>query len=66
VPQSGITDTHCPRKDDKSSKTEENKNNVKFKVKCSRHLYTLVITDKEKAGKLKQSLPPGWAVKELK
>ena len=32
---------------------------MKFKVRCSRYLYTLVITDKEKAEKLKQSLPPG-------
>ena len=32
---------------------------VKFKVRCSRYLYTLVIDDKEKADKLKQSLPPG-------
>jgi large subunit ribosomal protein L38e len=36
---------------------------VKFKVHCS--LYTLVATDKEKAEKLKQSLSPGLAVKEL-
>merc|ERR1712156_522364 len=33
--------------------------NVKFKVRCSRFLYTLVVNDKEKADKLKQSLPPG-------
>uniref|UniRef100_A0A3Q2H4Q8 Large ribosomal subunit protein eL38 n=1 Tax=Equus caballus TaxID=9796 RepID=A0A3Q2H4Q8_HORSE len=39
---------------------------VKFKVRCSRYLYILAITDKEKAEKLKQSLPPGLAVKELK
>lgn len=36
-------------------------NRVKFKVRCSRYLYTLVVTDKEKAEKLKQSLPPGEA-----
>ncbi|KAG7260487.1 hypothetical protein CRUP_005200 [Coryphaenoides rupestris] len=47
-------------------KIKKNKTNVKFKVRCSRYLYTLVITDKEKAEKLKQSLPPGLAVKELK
>ncbi|KAJ1067285.1 hypothetical protein K5549_010403 [Capra hircus] len=41
-------------------------NNRKFKVHFSRYLYTLVITDKGKAEKLKQSWPPGWAVKELK
>ncbi|MXQ82298.1 hypothetical protein E5288_WYG010949 [Bos mutus] len=53
-------------KDAKSVKIKKNKDNVKFKVRCSRYLYTLVITDKEKAEKLKQSLPPGLAVKELK
>lgn len=40
-------------------KIKKNPDNVKFKVRCSRFLYTLVITDKEKAEKLKQSLPPG-------
>ncbi|KAF3831885.1 hypothetical protein GH733_000697 [Mirounga leonina] len=54
------------RKDAKSVKIKKNKDNVKFKVRCSRYLYTLVVTDKEKAEKLKQSLPPGLAVKELK
>ncbi|XP_007534715.1 large ribosomal subunit protein eL38-like [Erinaceus europaeus] len=38
----------------------------KKKAQCSRYLYTLVITYKEKGEKLKQSLPPGLAVKELK
>ena len=32
---------------------------VKFKVRCTKYLYTLVMMDKEKADKLKQSLPPG-------
>lgn len=40
-------------------KIKKNTDNTKFKVRCSRFLYTLVITDKEKAEKLKQSLPPG-------
>ena len=35
-------------------------------VRCSRFLYTLVVPEREKAEKLKQSLPPGLAVKELK
>lgn len=43
-------------------KIKKNKDNVKFKVRCSRYLYTLVITDKEKAEKLKQSLPPGTSL----
>ena len=46
------------RKDAKSVKIKKNIENVKFKVRCSRFLYTLVITDKEKAEKLKQSLSP--------
>ena len=32
---------------------------TKFKVRCSRYLYTLCVTDADKADKLKQSLPPG-------
>ena len=32
---------------------------TKFKVRCHRHLYTLVLKDSDKAEKLKQSLPPG-------
>lgn len=40
-------------------KIKKTKDSVKFKVRCSRYLYTLVIQDKEKADKLKQSLPPG-------
>jgi hypothetical protein len=32
---------------------------IKFKVRCSRELYTLVLKDSDKAEKLKQSLPPG-------
>ena len=32
---------------------------VKFKVRCHRFLYTLVLKDSDKADKLKQSLPPG-------
>jgi hypothetical protein len=34
-------------------------NNIKFKVRCSKNVYTLVLKDTEKAEKLKQSLPPG-------
>lgn len=39
------------KKNTKSSQT-------KFKVRCSRHLYTLVLKDSDKAEKLRQSLPP--------
>jgi hypothetical protein len=34
-------------------------NNIKFKVRCSTNVYTLVLKDTDKAEKLKQSLPPG-------
>ncbi|XP_050701817.1 60S ribosomal protein L38 isoform X2 [Eriocheir sinensis] len=54
------------RKDAKSVKIKKNPDNVKFKVRCSKYLYTLVINDREKAEKLKQSLPPGLQVKERK
>lgn len=36
-----------------------NNTQTKFKVRCSRYLYTLVVDDAAKADKLKQSLPPG-------
>lgn len=35
------------------------KERTKFKIRCSRYLYTLALDDPEKAEKLKQSLPPG-------
>lgn len=38
----------------KSTKTSD----IKFKIRCNRFLYTLVLKDAEKADKLKQSLPP--------
>lgn len=40
-------------------KIKRSKDIVKFKVRCSRYLYTLCVFDQEKADKLKQSLPPG-------
>lgn len=59
--------------------------NTKFKVRCSRYLYTcefvlfepdlfislaasclVIVPEKEKAEKVKQSLPPGLTVKEIK
>merc|ERR1712221_20268 len=54
------------RKDAKSVKIMKKKDNtVKFKVRCSRYLYTLKVSDKEKAAKLRQSLPPGLLVKDI-
>ncbi|KAF5207355.1 60S ribosomal protein L38 [Thalictrum thalictroides] len=47
------------RKDARSVKIKKGKDVVKFKVRCSKYLYTLCVFDNEKADKLKQSLPPG-------
>jgi large subunit ribosomal protein L38e len=38
---------------------------TKFKVRCARYLYTLVVADAAKADKLKQSLPPGLQVQVI-
>ncbi|GJN04152.1 hypothetical protein PR202_ga21675 [Eleusine coracana subsp. coracana] len=46
------------RKDARSVKIKRSKDVVKFKVRCSKYLYTLCVFDAEKANKLKQSLPP--------
>jgi large subunit ribosomal protein L38e len=46
-------------------KKPNGKTQTKFKVRCSRYLYTLSIDDPEKAEKLKQSLPPGLTVQEV-
>ena len=47
------------RKDAKSVKIKKSGEVTKFKVRCSRYLYTLCVADADKADKLKQSLPPG-------
>ncbi len=39
-------------------KRNKKSSQTKFKVRCQRHLYTLVLKDSEKVEKLKQSLPP--------
>jgi len=39
---------------------------VKFKVRCSRYTYTLCIGDRDKAEKLKQSLPPALTKTDIK
>lgn len=39
-------------------KKNKKAHNIKFKVRCQKHLYTLVLKDSDKAEKLKQSLPP--------
>ena len=47
------------RKDARSVKIKKTRGQTKFKVRCSKYLYTLCVTDSDKAEKLKQSLPPG-------
>jgi large subunit ribosomal protein L38e len=47
------------RKDARSVKIKKSKQATKFKIRCSRYLYTLGVADNEKADKLTQSLPPG-------
>ncbi|KAL0958897.1 hypothetical protein HGRIS_014215 [Hohenbuehelia grisea] len=48
-----------------AAKTVGGKAQTKFKVRCSRYLYTLSVDDPDKAEKLKQSLPPGLTVVEV-
>ncbi len=47
------------RKDARSVKIKKTEGTTKFKIRCSRYLYTLCVGDAEKAEKLTQSLPPG-------
>ncbi|KAF6834031.1 60s ribosomal protein l38 [Colletotrichum musicola] len=55
------------RKDASSARIKRNRKNsqIKFKVRCQRHLYTLVLKDSDKAEKLKQSLPPQLQIKDV-
>lgn len=53
------------RKDARLVKIRKRSNQTKFKIRCSRLLYTLVIDDMEKAEKLTQSLPPGLKRKDI-
>ena len=46
-------------------KIKKSKDVVKFKVRCSKYLYTLCVDDASKAKKLKQSLPPGLLVQDI-
>ncbi|KAL0095261.1 60S ribosomal protein L38 [Phycomyces blakesleeanus] len=53
------------RKDARSARIKKNADATKFKVRCSRYLYTLVVKDQQKALKLRQSLPPTLVVSEI-
>ncbi|KAH9577870.1 Ribosomal protein L38e [Trypanosoma melophagium] len=48
----------CSRKDARCVKVKHNEKQTKFKVRCSRYLYTLVIADKKKAEKIERSIHP--------
>jgi large subunit ribosomal protein L38e len=53
------------RTDAKLVKIRKRSSQTKFKIRCSRFLYTLVVEDAEKAEKLTQSLPPGLERKDI-
>ncbi|KAL2266412.1 hypothetical protein VTJ83DRAFT_5764 [Remersonia thermophila] len=57
----------CRRKDASSARIKKNRKTqqIKFKVRCQRFLYTLVLKDSDKAEKLKQSLPPNLQIKDV-
>mmetsp|Transcript_11050 Transcript_11050/g.26894 ORF Transcript_11050/g.26894 Transcript_11050/m.26894 type:complete len:88 (+) Transcript_11050:121-384(+) len=48
-----------------NGKFDKRENVTKFKVRCSRYLYTLCVADAAKATKLKKSLPPGLQRNDL-
>ncbi|XP_065874670.1 large ribosomal subunit protein eL38z/eL38y-like [Euphorbia lathyris] len=52
-------------KDARSVKIKRRKDDVQFKVRCSKYLYTLCAFDSEKADKLKPSLPPDLTAQDL-
>lgn len=56
---SSRTEADTKRSTAAAIKKNRKSNQIKFKVRCHRYLYTLVLKDADKADKLKQSLPPG-------
>ncbi|KAI5205075.1 hypothetical protein E4T42_04160 [Aureobasidium subglaciale] len=56
----------CRRKDASSAHVKKTSpQQIKFKVRCNRYLYTLVLKDQDKAEKLKQSLPPSLTISDV-
>ncbi|EEH19192.1 60S ribosomal protein L38 [Paracoccidioides brasiliensis Pb03] len=57
----------CRRKDASSARIKRNRktSQIKFKVRCQRFIYTLVLKDSDKADKLKQSLPPSLKIADV-
>eukprot|EP00397_Hematodinium_sp_SG-2012_P070587 GEMP01130987.1.p1 GENE.GEMP01130987.1~~GEMP01130987.1.p1 ORF type:complete len:100 (-),score=19.37 GEMP01130987.1:227-487(-) len=54
------------RKDARAVKIYRVTGMTKFKIRCSRYLYTLIVYEKDKADKLVQSLPPALKKKDIK
>jgi len=46
-------------------KIKKDKSFTKFKLRLSRYLYTLKVTDQAKADKISQSFPPGLKKTDL-
>ena len=46
----------CSRKDARCVKVKKNQKLTKFKVRCSKFLYTLVVPDRKKADKIQKSI----------
>jgi len=57
---------HSRRKDAKKVTILRKPSETKFKIRCSRYLYTLVVKEKSKADRLAQSLPPALTKTEKK
>ncbi|KAG4098499.1 ribosomal protein L38e [Neocallimastix lanati (nom. inval.)] len=53
------------RKDAQSIKIKKNGRETKYKVRCSKYLYTYVLKDSTKAKKINQSLPPAITIKKI-
>eukprot|EP00615_Pteridomonas_danica_P017476 CAMPEP_0114401482 /NCGR_PEP_ID=MMETSP0102-20121206/17251_1 /TAXON_ID=38822 ORGANISM="Pteridomonas danica, Strain PT" /NCGR_SAMPLE_ID=MMETSP0102 /ASSEMBLY_ACC=CAM_ASM_000212 /LENGTH=69 /DNA_ID=CAMNT_0001564523 /DNA_START=21 /DNA_END=230 /DNA_ORIENTATION=- len=53
------------RRDAKLVKIRKRTEGTKFKIRCSKYMYTLKVSDAEKADKLTQSLPPGLQRKDI-
>ncbi|KAE8540752.1 hypothetical protein D1P53_003116 [Cryptococcus gattii VGV] len=65
IKKTAIKPAHTTTASSKSKAAKAPTHVTKFKVRCSKYLYTLVLDDAEKAEKLKQSLPPGLKVEEV-
>ncbi|KAL3315410.1 60S ribosomal protein L38 [Cichlidogyrus casuarinus] len=58
--------THANRPDARKVTIKRNKNNVKFKIRCSRYLYVYVLNDLENVDRIKAILPINLAKDEIK